>query len=148
VIGIALLGGRSSEPGRQAVAEAVSGPTKGPTVAAERSIRLDQPARRGQVITTREIVIRGRVAETAGEVRIILESSSGKPIATLAIDPIGMPRNGMIPFESRFRLSTQRPAGSMVVSVVAVDPSGLPIDAVRRRFELGAVIDIPAPPRG
>jgi hypothetical protein len=109
--------------------------------AAEWSLWLDRPARRDEVVTTPEVVVRGRVASAVDVVWIVLESSNGKPVATRTIEPTGRPRDGTIPFESRFRLSLHRPAGSIVVLVVAVGTDGVPIDAVRRRFQLGAVVD-------
>ncbi len=144
VVGLALSG-PDVVPQRSAlVPPAVPSlaPSARPSV--PRSVRLDQPARRDEVITTREIVGRGRVAQSVGQVWIMLESRGGKPIATNAIDPTGMPRGAMIPFESRFRVAMPRPAGSMMVVVVAIGADGLPVDAIRRRFELGAIVDIPA----
>jgi hypothetical protein len=109
-----------------------------------RQLALDQPARRGDVVSTRELIVRGRVARTVGEVRIMLESRGGKPVAMAAIDPTGGGHGGWIPFESRFRLEMPRPAGDMTLFIIAVDGNGIPIDAVRRRFSIGAFIDIPA----
>jgi hypothetical protein len=121
----------------------VVGPSASPP--SPRALRLDLPARRGEVVTTRELVVRGRVARDAGEVRIMLESSGGKPVATAAVDPTGSGRGGWVPFESRFRLSMPRPGGDMLLFVVAVDRDGIPIDAVRRRFSVGAIVEVPAP---
>ncbi len=99
-------------------------------------------------MTTRDLIVRGRVARTAGEVRIMLESRGGKPVATAAIDPTGGGHGGWIPFESRFRLEMPRPAGDMTLFVIAVDRDGIPIDALRRRFTIGEFIDITAVPDG
>jgi hypothetical protein len=140
IVGLALVGAD-----RKAEGVALT-PTDQPHSASPRSLQVDQPARRGQVVTTREIVVKGRVSRGVGEVWIMLESRGGKPIATKTIDPTGMPRGDMIPFESRFRVAMPRPAGSLVVSVVAIGAGGTPVEAIRRRFELGAVIDIPRLP--
>jgi hypothetical protein len=119
-----------------------SPPPSGPPVG-QRHLALDQPARRDDVVTTRELIVRGRVARSAGLVRIILESRGGKPIATAAIDPTGGGHGDWIPFESRFQLAFPRPGGDMILFLIAVDENGIPIDAIRRRFSMGAIIDIP-----
>jgi hypothetical protein len=142
IVGLALVGADHAAEG---VAVTPSPLVTDEPSAAARSLELDQPAHRGQVVTTREIVVKGRVARDVGEVWIMLESRGGKPIATQAIDPTGMPRGDLIPFESRFHVAMPRPAGSLVVSVVAIGADGTPVEAIRRRFELGAVIDIPRP---
>jgi hypothetical protein len=142
VVGLAAQGGSAPSPSGPPGAAAVSSPSRPPV--GLRHIALDQPARRGEVVTTRELIVRGRVARTAGNVRIILESSGGKPIAAAAIDPTGHGHGDWIPFESRFRLATPRPGGDMTLFVVAVDGDGIPIDAIRRRFTIGAIVDIPA----
>lgn len=93
---------------------------------------------------TRQLVVHGRVREGIGEVRLSLETRRGQVLATERLDPTGLPRLGMIPFVTTFELSNPRPGGSMILFVVAVDPDGVPIDAVRRRFVVGAIVDIPA----
>jgi hypothetical protein len=95
-------------------------------------------------VTTRELIVRGRVARSASQVRIILESRGGKPIATAAIDPTGFGHGDWIPFESRFRLAFPRPGGDLTLFLIAIDENGIPIDAIRRRFTVGAILDIPA----
>ena len=142
VIALATQGGAAPERAAPSAAAVVTSSSSAPV--GRRQLALDQPARRGDVVTTRELIVRGRVARTAGEVRIMLESRGGKPVATAAIDPIGYGHGDWIPFESRFRLEMPRPAGDMTLFIVAVDGAGIPIDAVRRRFTIGAIIDISA----
>ncbi len=142
IVGFAAIGGQAAPAERQAVATAIPSPS---ARVAQRQVALDLPARRGEVVTTRELIVRGRVAIAAGEVRIMLESSNGKPIATAAVDPTGFGHDGWVPFESRFRLTTPRPGGEMVLFIVAVDGDGVPIDAIRRRFTVGAIVEIPVP---
>ncbi len=140
VVGIALLG--TAGPGVPApspTAAAVA-PAE-PRATPERSIRMDQPTRRDEVVRTREIVVRGQVAKGVSQVWITLESG-GRPIGTETIDPIGMPRNDLIPFETRFTVDRPRPAGPLFVMVVAIDADGFPIDAVRRRFMLGEWLEV------
>jgi hypothetical protein len=147
IVGIALLGGgERGERGPAALAvvpsPAATGRVAAPPGTRTRALQLDEPSRSGVVVTTQELIVRGRVAQDAGEVRIMLESSGGKPIASSAIDPTGHPRAGFVPFEARFQLSKPRPGGTMVLFVVAVDPDGIPIDGVRRRFTVGAVVEV------
>ncbi|MGH2474274.1 MAG: hypothetical protein ACRDIL_03335, partial [Candidatus Limnocylindrales bacterium] len=144
VVGLALNGPDVTAERAAVVPPVVPSGAPSARADAPRSVRLDEPARRDEVVTSREIVVRGRVARSVGQIWIMLESRGGKPIATNAIDPTGMPRGEMIPFESRFQVAMPRPAGSMMVVVVAIGPDGVPVDAIRRRFELGAIIDIPA----
>ena len=140
VVAVALLGAASpAAPVPTPSAAAIA--RDQPRVTPERSIRMDQPARRDEVVTTREIVVRGQVTKRVSEVRITLESG-GRPIASGTIDPIGMPRNDMIPFETRFTVDRPRPAGPLFVMVVAIDADGVPIDAMRRRFMLGEWLDL------
>ena len=153
VVGIAVANGGLGRDGPgerdRAIALGLASPAVRPTTrpAASRpiprSLVLDEPARSGAVVTTRKLIVRGRVAATAGEVRIMLESSGGKPLATAAIDPTGHARAGFISFEATFRLSKPRPGGSMMLFVVAVDGAGIPIDGIRRRFTVGAVVEVP-----
>ena len=143
LVGFATLGGQAA-PSIESRAAAVAAPSAS-AAPTQRQIALDQPARRGEVITTRELIVRGRVARGVGGVRIMLESSNGKPLAIAAVDPTGFGHGGWIPFESRFRLTTPRPGGEMLLFLVAVDGDGIPIDAIRRRFTIGAIVEIPAP---
>lgn len=142
IVGLAALG-RAPAPGSAApgIAVAMASVTPSATAGRARSVMLDQPAQRGEVVTTLELVVRGRVAADVGLVRIMLESSGGKAIATQSIDPTGYARGGKIPYEATFRLDKPRPGGSIVVYVVAIDTDGLPLDAVRRRIVLGAVLE-------
>jgi hypothetical protein len=142
VVALATQGGSNPTPAGPPLAVDVSTSPNGSV--GPRQVRLDQPARRGDVVTTRELIVRGRVARSAGEVRIMLESSGGKPIAAAALDPTGFGHGDWIPFESRFQLAVPRPGGDMTLFIIAVDGDGIPIDAVRRRFTVGAIIDIPA----
>jgi hypothetical protein len=140
VVGLAAQGGSVPSSSATPSAAIVSLPSS--PLVGRRQLALDQPARRGDVVTTLELIVRGRVARTAGEVRIMLESSGGKPVAAAAVDPTG--HGDWIPFESRFRLATPRPGGDMTLFIVAVDGDGIPIDAIRRRFTIGAIVDLPA----
>jgi hypothetical protein len=113
--------------------------------AASTSLWLDVPAHRDVLVTSPQVIVRGRTSSAITTLWIVMESSNGKPVAARTIDVSGTPRDGQIPFESRFRLSMPRPAGRLTVMVVAVGSDGVPVDAVRRRFQLGAVVDTAKP---
>ncbi|MGP1674203.1 MAG: hypothetical protein ACTS8Z_03180, partial [Candidatus Limnocylindrales bacterium] len=110
IVGVALLGGGvgggegvTRGPGALAVVPSPAATAQVvPPVTRTRALRLDEPSHSGVVVTTQELIVRGRVDQDAGEVRIMLESSGGKPIASSAIDPTGHPRAGFVPFEARF----------------------------------------------
>jgi hypothetical protein len=142
VAGAAVLGA----PMSQAPAPTNEVASSAPSTASARPVQVDQPARQGDVVTTRDIIVRGQVAEGVAQVWITLESG-GRPIATETIDPIGMPRNALIPFETRFKVHRPRPAGPLFVMVVAIDADGVPIDAMRRRFMLGEWLELRGPIR-
>ena len=143
MVGLASQGGAVPSPTGPPHAAIVSSPPASDPPVGQRHLTLDLPARRGDVVTTRELIVRGRVTRSIGEVRIILESRGGKPIAAATIDPTDFGHEAWIPFESRFRLAFPRPGGDMVVFLIAVDAQGIPIDAIRRRFTMGAIVDIP-----
>jgi hypothetical protein len=140
VVGLAILGaggvdeGATAEVERPTASIAVSAPV------VERSLRLDQPARRDELVTTPEIIVRGHAGTGAARVRITLESRGGKILATHWIDRTGS--SPELPFEARFEVTTIRPAGVMWVTATALDPDGIPIDALRRRFQLGVIPDV------
>ena len=141
VVGFAAGGpGGTVEAPRLVAPPSIAAPSS--AVHAPPSIRLDRPARRDEVVTTRDIIVRGQVSTGVAELWVMLESRGGKPLESHVIDPTGASRGGMRPFESRFQPTMHRPAGSVVVFVVAVDGGGTPIGAVRRRIQLGAVANV------
>jgi hypothetical protein len=147
VVGAAALGDRASGvAGPEPSAESAVSTTSAAASAAvpDAALRLDRPARRDEVVRTREIVVRGHVALGIAQVWVSLESG-GRPIATKSIDPTGMPRGNLVPFETRFTVDRPRPAGPLFVTVVAVGSDGVPIDALRRRFSLGEWLELRGP---
>ncbi len=142
VVGLGFLGAES--PGRavpSAVAVASATPT-GRTTAAARALWVDRPARRDDVVATLELIVQGRVSSSVDSVWVALESTSGKPLAMRTLDAAGRIQDGTVAFESRIPLSMPRPAGSLILMVVAVGTDGVPIEAIRRRFQLGAIADL------
>lgn len=110
-----------------------------------RSIRLDQPARRDEVVTTREIVVRGQAGTGVDRIRLTLESRGGKLLASQWIDRTTSTDGETFPFEARFAATAARPAGVMWVTATALGADGVPIDALRRRFQLGEIRDLRIP---
>jgi hypothetical protein len=147
VVGLAVLGAGTAEErttgdeNRTAASVAMAERTER---AGARSIRLDQPARRDEVVTTREVVVRGQAGTGVDRVRVTLESRGGKLLASQWIDRATSTDGETFPFEARFEATTARPAGVMWVTATALGADGVPIDALRRRFQLGEIRDIPA----
>ena len=111
--------------------------------ATARSIRLDQPARRDEVVTTPDILVRGQAGTDVARIRVTLESRGGKILASDWIERTASDGRERFPFEARFEATTARPAGVMWITATALGADGIPIDALRRRFQLGEILDIP-----
>jgi hypothetical protein len=147
VVGLAVMGAGTAE-------ERTTGDTNHATAsiavaeraerASARQLRLDQPARRDEVVTTREIVVRGQAGSGVARIRVTLESRGSKILATRWIDRTASNGGETFPFEARFEATTARPAGVMWVTAAALGADGIPIDALRRRFQLGEIRDVPA----
>jgi hypothetical protein len=126
-----------------ALASAVTASTPaGQEAVVEQALWVDRPARRDDVVATYEVIVQGRVSSSVDEVWVALESTSGKPLAMRTLDASGRVQDGTVAFESRIPLSMPRPAGALILMVVAVGTDGVPIEAIRRRFQLGAIADI------
>ena len=144
VVGLAVMGAgtveerTASDPNRATASIAASEPARA------RSLRLDQPARRDEVVTTAEVVVRGQAGAGVARIRLTLESRGGKILASRWIDRTASDRGEPIPFEARFEATTTRPAGVMWVTATALGPDGIPIDAMRRRFQLGEIRAMPS----
>jgi hypothetical protein len=144
VVGLAVMGAGTAE-------ERTTGDANRPTAsivvaerAGARSIQLDQPARRDEVVTTREVVVRGQAGTDVDRIRVTLESRGGKLLASQWIDRTTSTDGELFAFEARFEATTARPAGVMWVTATALGADGVPIDALRRRFQLGEIRDVPA----
>jgi hypothetical protein len=104
------------------------------------TVAVEDPARAGAVITTPGLLVQGSRSGPAGQVRVTLESSGAKLVASETIPASGA--GGA--FRVEFPLSNPRPGGTMVVQVVAFDSAGIPVDVVRIPVEIGAIV--PAAP--
>jgi hypothetical protein len=108
-----------------------------------RTVVIDLPSRSGQDVTTRQLIVHGRVAVGIVGVRIALETSAGTILAIEEIDPTGLPRAGMIPFVTTFDLPRRHEGGATTLYAVPVDRDGRSYFAARQRFVVGAIFAIP-----
>ena len=100
-------------------------------------LRVDAPSRVGAIITTPGLVVRGSRIGPSGPLRVTVESSGAKLVASEMLPASGA--GGA--FQVEFPLSNPRPGGSMVVQVVAFAPNGIPLEVVRIPVEIGAVAE-------
>jgi hypothetical protein len=143
VVGLAVMGAGPAEQRTTSEAHRPTASIASAEPARARSISLDQPARRDVVVTTSEIVVRGEAGTDATRIRVTLESRGSKLLASEWIDRAADAGEAFL-FEARFEARMPRPAGVMWVTATALDKDGVPIDALRRRFQLGAVREAPA----
>jgi hypothetical protein len=138
VVALAIMGAGPTEErtaadvNRATASIAVAEPT------GERSISIDQPARRDQVVTTPDIVVRGEAGTDVTRIRVTLESRGNKLLASEWIDRAAG-AGAAFPYEARFDARMPRPAGVMWVTATAFGADGVPIDARRRRIQLGEI---------
>jgi hypothetical protein len=115
-------------------------------------IVLESPATQNATITTRNLVVRGHLPSGGGLVTIVLESSGNKTVSTQTVQPARVrgpaAPDGRSTFLATFALSNPRPGGRMVIQVIAYDSAGTPLDSVRRRIRIGAVVVDGPPPAG
>ena len=74
--------------------------------------------------------------------RVMVASATLEPIAVSAIDPTGMPRNGMVPFQATFELPRSAADAGTHLLVVAVDGTGFPIARAQTRRVEGSVVEL------
>jgi hypothetical protein len=131
IVGIALTGGSQSERPTEAVAP--SSPPPAPSVTLPRP--TVDPAR------DRALLVRGWVSQTRRDVRVMVTTGRGGPIDIAQIDPTGMPRNGMVPFEATFRIprALADPGGGLFVVPVGAGGNDLGVDRVPVE---GSVVDL------
>lgn len=142
VVGLAIMGAGPQEERTTAEANRATASIAVAEPAGARSISLDQPARRDQVVTTPDIVVRGEAATDVTHIRVTLESRGNKILASEWIDSAA-DAGAPFPFEVRFEARMPRPAGVMWVTATAFGEDGVPVDALRRRFQLGEIREVP-----
>lgn len=119
----------------------------GPAVGVEpdQAVVVTLPARSGDEITTRQLIITGYVVGASAPLRISLEARGNREIDSVVITPTrsrGLSRPQRAGrFDIAFDIPNPRPNGTMVVQVAVLDPDGLPIDVVRRRVRIGTILD-------
>jgi hypothetical protein len=133
VVGVALAGGSTIQSPRQAVVPSAVASRVAPAVAARPTVDPERP---------RELLVRGWVARTIGDMRVMVASATLEPIAVSAIDPTGMPRNGMVPFQATFELPRSAADAGTHLLVVAVDGTGFPIARAQTRRVEGSVVEL------
>ena len=74
--------------------------------------------------------------------RVMVVSARLEPIAISAIDPTGMPRNGMVPFEATFELPRAAAEAGRDLYVVPVDGTGFPIARAETRRVEGSIVEL------
>lgn len=130
---MALAGGSTVDAPREATAPSARAAMTPTDVPARPTI---DPAR------PRELLVRGWVAKGIGDVQLMIASASLEPIAIAAIDPTGMPRNGMVPFVTTFRLPRTASSTRTDLVVVPVDSAGRPLASAETRPVQGWVVEL------
>jgi len=105
--------------------------------AAPHLIVLESPAQQLEVVTSRDLVVRGHLVSGTGPVLVALETSRGESIVGKTVGPMTLPRPGFDPsppFEVRLTLPNPRPSGTAVLEVIAYDIYGVTQDTLRRRL--------------
>ena len=107
-------------------------------------VAMTSPARANQVITTRDLVVRGHVRESSWRVQVVLQSRSAEPIVVRTGGPMTRPgdrdRSPGRTFIITLPLPDPRPSGPAVVQIVAYDASGRAQEVVLRAIQIGALI--------
>jgi hypothetical protein len=150
-VGVALAGGVEDDRAETALAPAGS-PGPSGSVAASAIPSLDpafadvvvtSPARANQVITTRDLVVRGHLRESTWVVQVVLQSRSAEPIVVRTGGPMTRPgdrdRSPGRTFSLVLPLPDPRPSGPAVIQVVAYDDSHRAQDVVLRAVQIGEV---------
>jgi len=159
VVGVAVAGGGIGDEAGAEAAVAVSGaPSVGAAAGADvevaaptpsldpafADVAMTSPARANQVITTRDLVVRGHVRESSWRVQVVLQSRSAEPIVVRTGGPMTRPgdrdRSPGRTFIMTLPLPDPRPSGPAVVQIVAYDASGRAQEVVLRAIQIGALI--------
>ncbi|HET9084871.1 MAG TPA: hypothetical protein VFN41_10770 [Candidatus Limnocylindrales bacterium] len=101
-------------------------------------VRLDLPARRDEVFTSRAITVRGEVGPAVSAVWLSLESRNGKILATRTIQRGDPSIRAPMPFEGLFGLASPGASGRLFVTATAIGVDGVPTQSIRRRIETTA----------
>jgi len=152
VVGVALGGGAEDDRAETALAPPASpGPSSRAAASAAApsldpafaDVAVTSPARANEVITTRDLIVRGHVRESSWRVQVVLQSRSAEPIVVRTGGPMTKPgdrdRSPGRTFIVTLPLPEPRPSGPAVVQVVVYDTSGRAQDVVLRAVQIGEV---------
>jgi hypothetical protein len=157
VVGVALAGGgigdeAGVEVGVDSAPALSAGPSEdgqtastAPTLHPARAdVVMTSPARPNEVISTRDLVVRGHVRDPSWRVQVVLQSRSAEPIVVRTGGPMTRPgdrdRNPGRTFIITLPLPDPRPSGPAVVQVVAYDARGRAQDVVLRTIQIGELL--------
>ena len=153
VVGVALVGGMEDEAAEIALAPSKSPGPSGLVAASAAVPSLDpafadvvvtSPEWANQVITTKDLVVRGHVRESTWRVQVVLQSRSAEPIVVRTGGPMTRPgdrdRSPGRTFIISLPLPDPRPSGPAVVQVVAYNASGRAQDVVLRAIVIGELL--------
>jgi hypothetical protein len=105
---------------------------------------MTSPARANEVITTKDVVVRGHVREPSWRVQVVLQSQSAEPIVVRTGGPMTRPgdrdRSPGRTFIVTLPLPDPRPSGRAVVQVVAYDARGRAQEVVLRTVLIGELL--------
>ena len=109
---------------------------------------MTSPTGANEVISTRDLVVRGHVRESSWRVQVVLQSRSAEPIVVRTGGPMTRPgdrdRSPGRTFIITLPLPDPRPSGPAVVQVVAYNASGRAQDVVLRAIQIGALVGPPS----
>jgi len=112
------------------------------------SVAILEPAAPGDTITTPRLLVRGYFAAPVRYVDVRLESRSQHTLEKFSYRPDAPPIAGRpVPFGTEFDLPALRPNGTMWITIVGFNERGIPVDATRRRIDIGRVIEPEPLPR-
>jgi hypothetical protein len=153
VVGVAVAGGGiGDEAGVDGAPEVSAAPSSDVRASAAvpsldpvwADVVMTSPARANEVISTRDLVVRGHVRESSWRVQVVLQSRSAEPIVVRPGGPMTRPgdrdRSPGRTFIITLPLPDPRPSGPAVVQVVAYDASGRAQDVVLRAIQIEALL--------
>ena len=111
---------------------------------AQADVVMTSPARPNEVISTRDLVVRGHVRDSSWRVQVVLQSRSAEPIVVRTGGPMTRPgdrdRSPGRTFIITLPLPDPRPSGPAVVQIVAYNASGRAQDVVLRAIVIGELL--------
>ncbi len=138
---VALVPPGSPGPSGRVAAASAAVPALDPAFA---DVVVTLPARANQVVTTRDLVVRGHVRESSWRVQVVLQSRSAEPIVVRTGGPMTRPgdrdRSPGRTFIVTLPLPDPRPSGPAVLQVVVHDASGRAQGVLLRAIVIGELL--------